>query len=298
MIFFRFLFGREVEFLRREELVQREFDGVEELARFLIGGGNAFLVRVAEVEGRNQELYKPDKFDDGEQAQRDNYPSLRNDDAFCIVVLIITMMMVMVMHPLDPCVQHQRFGNLHLDIGQVILFDKGAAAGICAGIAIEWCIGRRILALEDLDLAFGAKKDDCFLETHKTYLRARGNQVPVHILVAELHHDLYLVTYIYGVVTSFERHGLQIREHGDDLGILCSYLYRIIDEVLDIFGKIYNRIFNAVFLAAIVIHFFHVDTDGFTEFAYVFAADKSGNDLIFATHCIGPPFKILAFTLT
>ena len=47
----------KIKFLRREELIQRKFDGIEDVARILIGRSNAVLVGVAEIEGRNQKSW-------------------------------------------------------------------------------------------------------------------------------------------------------------------------------------------------------------------------------------------------
>jgi hypothetical protein len=277
-IFTQFIICRKIKFLRREELVKREFDGIKDLARLLVGGSYAFLVGVAEIECRNKELYQPNQFYDGEQSQCYNHPSLRKNNVFGITLFLIIakamfMVMVVVMYPLNPRIQNQGLCNLNLHIGQIILLNKGSAAAVTAGIAIEGAIRCGVHTLEDLDLAFRSEEDNCFFKPHKPNLWARGNQVSIHIPVAEFHHDLDLIAYIYGVKTSFEWYGFQICKYGHYLGIFSFYLYRIIDEVLNIFIKIYNRILNTVFLAAIVIYFFHVDANGFTELAYVFAAD-------------------------
>ena len=58
----------KIKFLGWEELIQREFDAVKDIARILIGGSNALLVGVAEIKGRNQKLNKAYKLYDREYA--------------------------------------------------------------------------------------------------------------------------------------------------------------------------------------------------------------------------------------
>lgn len=63
-IFTQFIICRKIKFLRREELIQWEFDAVKDIARILIGGSNALLVGVAEIKGGNQKLNKAYKLYD------------------------------------------------------------------------------------------------------------------------------------------------------------------------------------------------------------------------------------------
>lgn len=62
-----FLFTFKVGKARREEIVNRELDFLEELAR-IIGCGCAFLIGHAEIVNRNHHLNRSLNLNDGEQA--------------------------------------------------------------------------------------------------------------------------------------------------------------------------------------------------------------------------------------
>ena len=173
---------------------------------------------------------------------------------------------------------------------------QGSAAAVTAGIAIEGAIRCGVHTLEDLDLAFRSEEDNCFSNPTNPTLGTRKPGFHSYPC-SEFHHDLDLIAYIYGVKTSLNGTGLQICKYGHYLGIFSFYLYRIIDEV---------RTFSLKSTTASSIQSFS------RQLSYTFPRGRKRlhgaciclrrrlvrNDLIFATHCIGPPFEILAFTLT
>ena len=149
----------KIEFLRREELVQREFDGVKDVARILICGSSAFLVGVAEIEGRNQKLNKAHKLYDREYTQSDHNSSLRSYQSIYLAsVIIASAMVVFIMYPFDAGIQNQGLGNLNLDDREIILLYQPSAA-IVAAFAGQRQRLVHIHTPEDLDFSFRSKEN-------------------------------------------------------------------------------------------------------------------------------------------
>ena len=129
--------SREIELLRREELIQRKFDAVKDFARVIFGRGNALLVRVAEIKGRNQKLDKAYKFNNGEYAKCKNNSLLRAVYYRTYLTRFFIISAVSFMHPFNAGIKNQRFCDLYLDNREIILFYQ-TAASIVAPLAADW----------------------------------------------------------------------------------------------------------------------------------------------------------------
>lgn len=253
----------KVEFLRREELVQRELDGVKDVTWIFVSGSDAFLVGVAEVKGGDQKLNKAYQLYDREYAQSHNNSSLRPYNGVYIAsVIIASAVVVFFMYSFNAGIQNQGLGDLNLDNRKVILFDQPSAA-IVTSFTGQWYRLVGVNASEDLDLPFGTKEDHCLREPDVTYLRGRIHYVPRNILVAEFAYDTDLIPYIDSKESSLKWNIFKIGQYCHNFSVFCFYLYCVIDKVLYIIYKIYYRIFNAIFFTAIVIYFFYMNTHGF-----------------------------------
>ncbi len=227
---------------RGEELVNRETHLVEQITG-IFACGRAFLVRHTIVVYRHQHLHIANKLYDGKDTKRHHNDAtigtinevaavavtqLRRDAAAVAAVVVATVTTVY-----EPCIQHNRLGNLHTAVRHV-------AGRHFLTVALVGAV----FAMEHAHVSFTAVENNLFAEDADALHGGARHAVPA------VHLDLYVKVegQITGIIAAVERQCLHVYVGRNNFRLLGANAVCVIDNHLITLGEEQPHVFYTVFI--------------------------------------------------
>ncbi len=241
---------------RRKELVGGEVKAVKELAG-VVGGGDAFFLREAEVVGRHEHLDVALELDDGKNAERDvdvvggveELELAAKPSANALRDMAIQAAAI-IAFATNLCGQANWLSDLHSGLGKI---SKRCRVEVQVVVALA--------GVKNLDFAVAAEENDLLCEDRQAIHADRaGRRRHKHIEV-----DLEEECHVDRVKALIEGDGLEVDVDRENIRGFNSHRASLIYDMLAGLGEVDAQIIEAILIGARVVDAKGIDANRFLE---------------------------------